>query len=169
MAGYPKPLDMTPFQYYCCQWGKLVEAFAHYTLEKTKYHMICIIQSVSGILLYPLNLMQLVDNFIEDRPPELCKLYPLQTSKKEGARIQNTNTAMEDETDDIIASNEDVQKVMLKFSKIHQCHNNVICAALRDDYRSPTAGALLGIMRKEWGIEDARDVFEDDVPPAVVS
>jgi hypothetical protein len=29
-------------------------------------------------------------------------------------------------------------------------------------------GALLGIMRKEWGVEDAHDMFEEDVP-AVVS
>jgi hypothetical protein len=70
--------------------------------------------------------MQLVDNFIEDRPPELCKLYPLQTSKKEVAGTQNTNTAVEEEINNIIASNEDVQKVMLKFFEEpptpQQCH-----------------------------------------------
>ena len=104
-----------------------------------------------------LGLLQLANDYLEDSPPELCTLYPLQTS----------NT--EPEIDDIIECNGIVQEKMLRFTKIHQCHNNVICAAFEDYHGYPLTGETLGSMRRAWGIENAHDMWQDIIPPAVVS
>ena len=49
VAAYRKAQYMSESQYFATQWQEIVEAFAHFSVLKTNYKMICWLPSIESI------------------------------------------------------------------------------------------------------------------------